>query len=382
MNKLLTLLAVFPLIIPTPVLACLWDRDTLSMESAPFPVKEELIAGNFARHSDAYYEWRIEDRSAKQKKDRTPEDYDDIAVAYDKLGQQDKAIETILEKMDRWPETGRYESEANLGTFLIHSQKLEEGLVHINKAIEINPEAHFGREVYQKLLVEYVLKARTEDTTLPLNKAEVAENAGFAAYVLSARNTRPEGIKEEIEKAAKGVMGMMRFGHHDSPILLEALADLMMYEGYDGDLTLSRHEPFYSYHAYLKASQEVEDEKAKEAYRQKAEQALVLRSDKNMETIETELSISLRKAKNFVRVIAIDEQNWIAAGKDVDAEFHKKYYEIDKSEHEPTFWRTLSVTQQASYIVFGFSSLFLFAVLLFVLWSRKRNTQLLTDPTE
>lgn len=382
MRQIITLLAVFPLVIPTPVLACLWDRDTIEMERIRFPRTQELITGYFVRHSDAYYEWRIEDRSAKQKKDRTPEDYDDIAVAYDKLGQQDKAIETILEKMERWPETGRYESEANLGTFLIHSQKLEEGLLHINKAIEINPDAHFGREVYQKLLVEYVLKARTEDTTLPLNKAEVAENSGFAAYVLTARNTKPEAIKEEIEKAAKGVMGMMHFGHHDSPILLEVLADLLMYEGYRGDLTLSRHEPFYSYHAYLKASQEVEDEKAKEEYRLKAAQALALRSDKNMDTIELELSISLRKAKNFVRRIANDEQKWIAAGKDVDAEFHKKYYEKNQSAGEPTYWRTLSVTQQASYIVFGLSSLFLFAILLFALWSRKRKTQVLTDPTE
>ena len=113
------------------------------MERQQFPKAQELIVGHFVRHSSTYYKWRISDRNAKELAKRTPADFDDLAVAYDKLGQHDKAIETILAKIKRWPDIHRYESEANLGSFLIHSGRFEEGLGHIDKAIEINPDAHF-----------------------------------------------------------------------------------------------------------------------------------------------------------------------------------------------------------------------------------------------
>ena len=122
--------------------ACLWDYDTLRMEREMFPWAHELIVGYFVRHSDEYYQWRIKDRGTKGGR-KTPQDYDDIAVAYDKLGQQDKAIATIQEKMEKWPDQGTYESHANLGTFHIHNGQFKEGLVHIEKAIEINPMSLF-----------------------------------------------------------------------------------------------------------------------------------------------------------------------------------------------------------------------------------------------
>ena len=112
--------------------ACLWDYDTLSMERSLAPDIHELIVGKFPRHSAAYYQWRIEDREKKPVADRSPEDYNDIAVAYEKLHQHDKAIETIQEKIARWPEENRYESEANLGTFLIHKGDFEAGLVPVS----------------------------------------------------------------------------------------------------------------------------------------------------------------------------------------------------------------------------------------------------------
>ena len=51
--------------------------------------------------------------------------YDDLAVAYEKTGQHDKAIETILIKDKKKP--GVYETESNLGTFLMVNGRLEEG---------------------------------------------------------------------------------------------------------------------------------------------------------------------------------------------------------------------------------------------------------------
>ncbi|TWT56476.1 hypothetical protein [Allorhodopirellula solitaria] len=107
-------------ILPLP-LACLWDYDTLAVERTEFPGIHEMIVGQFARHSPAYYRWRIADRSAMPFEQRTPEVEDDIAVAHEKLGDHDTAIRITNEKIERWPVTGRYQSEANLATFLIHA---------------------------------------------------------------------------------------------------------------------------------------------------------------------------------------------------------------------------------------------------------------------
>ena len=83
---------------------------------------------------------------------------DDLAAAYDKTGRDDKAIAVTLDVERKSP--GRYETAANLGTFYIHSGRYEDGLKQIERAIQINPNAHFGREVYQKLLMEYLLECR------------------------------------------------------------------------------------------------------------------------------------------------------------------------------------------------------------------------------
>ncbi len=124
---------------------CLWDRDTLLDERGRFPDVLEIITGKFPRHSNAFYEWRLQDRQ-KQLFD-SPNDnalLDDVGVALDKLGRSHEAIEVALKQLDEDPM--RYETLANLGTFYFHSGDFEQGLRFIDKAIEINPNAHFGRE--------------------------------------------------------------------------------------------------------------------------------------------------------------------------------------------------------------------------------------------
>ncbi len=329
---------VLALAFPLAAQACLWDEDTLEMERQQYPEVQELIVGHFVRHSDAYYQWRIGDRTTKSVDQRTPDDYNDIAVAYDKLGEHDKAIETIREKMQRWPDENIYESQANLGTFLIHSGKFDEGLVHIQKAIEINPEAHFGREIYQQLLVQYVIERRADRATFPLSpdkeKLDWGDHkprvGGFAAYVKEQRgDDAPDGVNAEYARALKGVLGMVRFGHHDSPILMEAVGDL---------LSASQPANLLAARAYLRASYEVEDAAAREDYRLKAvnavaSQKLGIRGEK-IDAIEAALKDELAQAETFAKQIAADEANWIAHGDRVDDKFSEKYYATPKLDIE------------------------------------------------
>src|SRR6185295_314833 len=113
----------------------------------------ELITGKFLRHSKEAYEWRIRDRTARLAAD--PNNLallDDLAVAHQKVGNTARAIE-VMTAADRLA-PNRYETLANLGTFHILAGDLERGKALVDRALAINPDAHFGRERYQKWLVE------------------------------------------------------------------------------------------------------------------------------------------------------------------------------------------------------------------------------------
>jgi hypothetical protein len=155
--------------------ACLWDRDTLAMEAEQYPGITEIITGRFDRYPDLYYEMRLERVSLQLKE--SPGDlslYDDAGVACDRLGRHDEAIlwmsrkRTVLDTLDSPDNEHEYRYLANLGTFHIH-RWLSEGADRtdmqdtmrardlIAAAMDLNPEAHFGRERYQLLAIEWLI---------------------------------------------------------------------------------------------------------------------------------------------------------------------------------------------------------------------------------
>src|SRR5262249_39767620 len=154
-------------------------------------------------------------------------------VAYDKTGQHDKAIETALKTEKLHP--GRYETASNLATFYFHAGKPEEGIPLLERALKINPNAHFGREKYQKWLTEYVIEQRQDGMLkLPLAGAKLHPDAPgnparftFADFLVpkhSEGETKRYSLQQnEVEAAVKAVLGMMKFAKYDSPVLLEAL---------------------------------------------------------------------------------------------------------------------------------------------------------------
>lgn len=382
MRRIVTLLLIAVVLLPAAAMACLWDFDTLEMERKQFPQIVELITGKFLRHSKAFYEWRIENRLARIEE--SPEDvllYDDLAVAYDKTGRHDIAIETILKARDLQPD--RYETLANLGTFHIHNGDLETGLEFIGQAIEINPDAHFGREIYQQLLVEYVLEKRVDGVLpQPLSSEEaMIGRRGFARFVLLRQEGDEKAVDQsgQIEKAVKGISGMMRFGHHDSPVLLEALADLLMAQsGHEARRLATR--------AWLKASYEIPDEEAAARYRKAADQVLSLQTPGRrqhtripLDEFEKKFRAELADAEKWFAGVSADEARWISAGADVDEEFRRKYYETPAIARRPEsdsstalpgsenwFWKT------GRFLLPG---LVLLAIP--VVWLRKRRLQAL-----
>ena len=307
---------------------CLWDYDTLQMERARFPRALELMTGKFLRHSREFYLWRIEDRTRRLEME--PDNLhllDDLAVAYDKTGQHEKAIETMLRKEK--VKAGEYETYANLGTFHLHSGQFAEGLKYIKQAIAINPDAHFGREVYQQRIVEYMLAKQVEGALpFPLSSdaRTIGARAGFAAFLLMDRELSPAQQKAEIDKAIKGVLGMMRFGHHDSPVLLESLGDLLLANWHEDAKRLAAR-------AYLKAAYEVEGQDPQQAYHKIARESLKLQTVAAQSTTELKLDqlealfqTELTEADTWYANVRNAELEWIKAGIDVDAAFTEKYY--------------------------------------------------------
>jgi tetratricopeptide (TPR) repeat protein len=331
------------LVVCPPVTACLWDYDTLQQERSRFPSTLELITGKFLRHSDEFYRWRIEDRellleSADLTTDEKLALYDDIAVAWDKLGEPEQAIAVMRQKQAL--RAGDYETLANLGTFHIHAGRLEEGAKFIRQAIDVNPHAHFGREIYQLKLVEYVLSRRNDDGTIPqpLNsppKDYPQVTIGFSIFLFGEEPIWTKEERHEHGLALKGVLGMMRFGHHDSPILLEALGDLLAARVMNEDAGQ------LAARAYLRASQEAIDEEAAESYRELAaavasNQYLLTEGRREqgqsrealpdeLSVIETELAVEVADADRWIAKIHADERRWIqpGSGVDPDAEFVK-----------------------------------------------------------
>ena len=333
---------------------CLWDYETLLMEKARFPGAAELIAGEFRRHSPEFHQWRIEDRLKKLK--IKPDDiqlFDDLAVSYEKSGRTDLAIQTMLEKAELKPNL--YETHANLGTFYIHAGEFEKGIMEIDRAIELNPDAHFGREIYQRNLVEYLISLQGSDGELGLplcvEIGAYAQPTGFAKFLIKKRHPnafaedRFVGHKQylqfehEMIDAIKGVLGMMRFGNYDSPILLEAFAHLVHFQ-----TDKPRH---LATRALLKAALEVEDDEVKKRYREMAKASLENQTGGNnsspqleLAEVEEELFKEIQAAEEWFEEITKNEKEWISAGLDVESEYAKVYF------REPSETKRLALDRQ------------------------------------
>ncbi|GMU58552.1 MAG: hypothetical protein AMXMBFR34_03150 [Myxococcaceae bacterium] len=151
-------------------LACLWDSDTYAEEALARKDVAEVVKGRFGKHSKAFYEAKVAYTLPLVSADAgvaPPERYDDLAVAYDKLGQVDRSIALMFEKEQRHP--GLYTTKANLGTFYAHSGDFVRAVELLEAAIAQKPDAHFGREKYQVQAIEY-LQALGKDASLATRK--------------------------------------------------------------------------------------------------------------------------------------------------------------------------------------------------------------------
>ncbi len=377
------LIACVLLAMPASIYACLWDYDTLRQERSRFPSTLEVITGKFLRHSPEFYQWRVQDRTKKLEADPNNLAYlDDLAVAYHKLGQHDKAIE-IMQRKDKIS-PNLYETEANISTFYFFAGDLQKSLFHVKKALAINPNAHFGREKYQKYLIEWILEKQDHSSwwTGPYHRS-------FSQYLERGPEPEVHRVLQKRKEAITAVLGMMRFADHKAPILLEALGSLLSRGGNDEPATDAKK---LAARALLQLANGAKTEEEKNSYLDSVRVILVDHDRGNVQAVErittetqSHFQNELSDADTWYAKLREDEIRWISEGKDVDLEFDKKYYKEPKSETtEPSqFLSGPNDKIQAALVVVGVGFvLFVVLVGLLVRYSIKKNRarSLLTQP--
>jgi len=201
-------------------LACIWDGDTLAAEvrHRGYLVLDALT-GRFDRLPPEYYRKRYEIASERIAKDPSAlAAYDNAAVACERLGRTDEAIDWMLKKqaaMEALPvhdraarDDARYRFHANIGTFYAHrwvagGAKRDDpdalaALDHLTKCMAINPEAHFGREVVQLGMIEWLNSERKQ----PLGDHLAERVMSSVPYAVDSSNN----------VLAEGLAGLVLFG--------------------------------------------------------------------------------------------------------------------------------------------------------------------------
>jgi hypothetical protein len=211
-------------------LACLNDRDSLAAEVQRRPDAIWIIVGRFERNPPLYYEMRIKRIEAELAKNPNQADlYDDIAVAFDRIHKDGQALLWIEKKRAVLKKMGSaatdvhdwYRYYANVGTFHAHHwfatrpvkhDELEEAEKDIAKAIELNPDAHSGREGYQLAAIQWILgnlEVSEKDRVSFADSPELKE-----AFANDKKRQKPEGLA-----------GLIRLGGAwESPDIYDALA--------------------------------------------------------------------------------------------------------------------------------------------------------------
>ena len=224
-----------------PANACLNDRDSdsLATQAAQLPETLRVITGRFPRNPPLYYQMRIQrERAALAATPKQFGLYNDIGVALDKLGRDDEALQTMNAKRAQLPafnpndKTNRenwYRTFANAGTFRAHRylksgapvEKLGEmktARAQIKRAIEIKPDAHFGRERYQLMAMDWIIARKSNATKKTLGEWISGRDGWKKPYLDTKLKDDNRG------RAVEGLSGLIVLGGAwESPDVFEAL---------------------------------------------------------------------------------------------------------------------------------------------------------------
>jgi hypothetical protein len=251
-SRVLTLALLLPLIFTPPARACMWDSDTLAAEAKGLPEVVQVITGRFERNPPLYYELRLRRASAALQADPSRlEAYDDATVACDRLSRSDDAIRWMKRKRAALGRSAlpretrrehRYRYLANVGTFRAHRwlragadrrrlHEIRQARDDIRAAIQLNPDAHFGRERYQLKALEWILNPPEYAPSDALGSERFPDFLGLEKH---RGGTSDTGRLKKLGfgDAVQGLAGLIVLGNAwESVDIFHALARALQMEG-------------------------------------------------------------------------------------------------------------------------------------------------------
>jgi Tfp pilus assembly protein PilF len=321
--------------------ACLWDFDTIRDEQRGLPAVAEILSGRYERHSRFFYEHRVQSMKALLAADpNNLAAYDNLAVAYEKLDDRDNAIAVMLAKEKI--KGGEYTTYANLGTFYLHSADFENGIANIRKAIQINPEAHFGREYVQLKMAEYYAAAKKDPQIL--KRRDFFGVTEIGGYIMRGDHLAfevDESTGGEIvdlpANAMDGVVGIIRFGTGTSAELFLVLGEMLEARARTRGLR-PLHLP---YRAYLRAI-ELKHPRSEEIRKHLAERFDDRRRIDPAGYADATIARERADGAAWLKAYQDYEDALLRSGKNTDveanyAEFYAKHPRIDSSYHWSDF---------------------------------------------
>ncbi len=222
--------------------ACGWDSESYYAEAHSLPCVYDAIFGHYPKHTAEYHETRI--AAADAALAWAPFDVaalDDKAIALLKLGRLEESRAVMLKLEEADPEG--YGTHANLGTLQTFTGAYEQALVHIDRAMAIEPQAHFGRERYHRQLVVFLAAGQKDPAQLARGnflglELSEAQRFGGSPAAFAAAGQDPAAFDALVSMIA--VYGADHMSH-----LYFALGDLLALHG---DLRLA-------WSAYKRASE-------------------------------------------------------------------------------------------------------------------------------
>lgn len=138
-----------------PASACIWDGDTLAEERRAKPTLAALILDRQPEPDLAPVRERADRLMAETKPD-DPGWITDLAGAHIRLGELPDAVALLEPAAKRFPK--HYAVHSNLGTAYHLQGRYVEAEREIARGLEIDPNAHFGRERYHLALLQYLTR--------------------------------------------------------------------------------------------------------------------------------------------------------------------------------------------------------------------------------
>ncbi len=140
---------------PSPTQAGRGDDDTSPIDVESLHCVLDASLGQWPKHTDDFYVARLRAfDAALQWAPHWPTALDAKAVSQMRLGRLEAAHQTLQHRLSVAPDA--YRSHTNLGTLYTIQGRWDEALKHVDRALELEPEADGGRERVHRQLVVFM----------------------------------------------------------------------------------------------------------------------------------------------------------------------------------------------------------------------------------